>query len=188
MDHSMTGLAAARKALTDAVAPAVDPADPLAVQQLGLVVDFLDFLAARLPHLHTRARLELVEAHRLGRAAARDVAEVDRELSAALADAVVDAALALSDAATPTGGLESATAGVHAALRDAVRASAQAAAGPRRRLARLVLDDSAAAAARHRAWYLPLGFDPYPSEVEPLAEVLDRERRAADRSPAPTPG
>ena len=39
-DVTDNGLRAAVKALTDVVAPSIDPTDPLAKEQLRLVVDF----------------------------------------------------------------------------------------------------------------------------------------------------
>lgn len=44
MDHSENTLRAAIKSLRDTVAPAVDPLDPQAVEQLRLTIDFLEFL------------------------------------------------------------------------------------------------------------------------------------------------
>src|SRR3954452_4273924 len=49
-------LGAAIRALEEVVAPAIDPADPLAAEQLVLVIDSLRFLRERLDHLHDRAR------------------------------------------------------------------------------------------------------------------------------------
>ena len=42
-DHEENAIRAAIKALSQVVAPAVDPSNPLAVEQLRLVVQFLDF-------------------------------------------------------------------------------------------------------------------------------------------------
>jgi len=46
IDHSENTLGAAIKALRFTVAPAVDPGDAQAVEQLRLTIDFLDFSAS----------------------------------------------------------------------------------------------------------------------------------------------
>ena len=45
-DHTDNNLRAAIKSLTDVVTPAVDPGDPMAREQLALVVAFLEFNSA----------------------------------------------------------------------------------------------------------------------------------------------
>ena len=44
MDHTANTLRAISKALTDVIAPAVDPKDPLANEQLRLVIDYVGCL------------------------------------------------------------------------------------------------------------------------------------------------
>jgi hypothetical protein len=172
MDHSVNTLGAAVKSLTDAVAPAVDATDPLARQQLGLVIDYLGFLSSRLPLLHTRAWVELSAASRLATSVNAEVAEVDPVLATALSTALDRAAALIGQPATTNTQLEEATAELQAILRDAVRASADGPAGARRRLASAVLTDSEQMDPLYRAWYLPFGFDPYPGQVEELSTVL----------------
>ena len=58
-NHADNDFRAAAKSLLDVVAPAIDPANPLARQQLKLVVDWLDFYRSRLPYNQDRERLEL---------------------------------------------------------------------------------------------------------------------------------
>jgi len=59
MDRIDTALRGISKSLRDAVLPAVDPADPLAQDQLGLAVRYVDFLRDRIDLLHGRERAEL---------------------------------------------------------------------------------------------------------------------------------
>jgi hypothetical protein len=173
MDHSINSLNAAVKSLTDAVAPAVDETDPLARQQLALVVDFLDFLRDRLPYLHKRSWVELVAARELAEGLVDDVRAVDPETADKLTGAAGSADSLISRPSTTTTELDQATAELQALLRDVVRQSVGAPEAVRRRLARAVIRDSEASDALYHSWYVPLGFDPYPERVEPLADVLD---------------
>ena len=68
MDHVDNALRASIKALEEVVAPAVDPADPQAGEQLRLVIHTLGFLRERVDHIHARARFDL--RHNLGLASA----------------------------------------------------------------------------------------------------------------------
>ena len=56
-DVTDNGLRAAVKALTDVVAPSIDPSDPLAKEQLRLVVDYLQFVRSRLDFQIGRAHV-----------------------------------------------------------------------------------------------------------------------------------
>jgi hypothetical protein len=172
MDHSINTLGAAVKSLTDAVAPAVDPTDPLARQQLGLVIDYLGFLTSRLPYLHTRAWVELSAARELARSVAPDVAEVDPDIAEELSSTLKRTTVLLDDASSTNTALEKATAELQALLRNAVRASGTASKEVRRRIASAVIADSEASDELYRSWYVPLGFDPYPGEVRELSTVI----------------
>src|SRR5215211_3836511 len=113
MDHSDNALRAAIKALEEVVAPAVDPADPLAAEQLTLVIDSLRFLRERLDQLHDRARFELRHHLALAHAVADDATgALDEEVEAATA--VYERA----GARTPE--LRASAAGLAAALRTLV--------------------------------------------------------------------
>jgi len=170
MDHSTNTLTAAIKSLSDGVKPAVDRTDPLAAQQLALVTDYLLFLRERLPYLHTRARLELRGAQDLAAAVRAHVSAVDADAERELEEAL--AAAAEIDHLAPTTAVEAATAQVLAVLREVVRSAAGASPEVRRAVERTVLEDSERMSAFYRSWYLPLGFDPYPSEVRDLPDVL----------------
>lgn len=56
MDHCENTLRAAIKSLRDTVAPAVDPDDSQATEQLRLTIDFLEFLRTRIYDVHARHR------------------------------------------------------------------------------------------------------------------------------------
>lgn len=174
MDHSTNTLTAAIKSLTDAVAPAVDQDDPLAAQQLALVVDFLGFLRDRVPYLHGRAVIGLRRSIGLADQVRSEVEQIDGALAAELGEALQEGRRRLSEATVSDEQLEEAAAWLDAVLREALRAAPAGPPAARVTLERAVLADHAQAAAFERAWYLPLGFDPRPEDVPALEDAMER--------------
>lgn len=173
-DVTENGLRAAIKALVDVVAPSVASSDPLANEQLRLVIEYLQFVRGRLDHLYERDRFEL--GHHLGMARALEAMGAPLSASTAgLLERTIEAG-ARTEArvgAAPVE-LKAAGAGLAAAVREIVREAAAFNADIRSRIERSVLEGSDRRIAFERAWYLPLGFDPAPGEVAPLVEELAR--------------
>ena len=177
MDHSENTLRGIVKALTDVVAPAVDPTDALAQEQLRLSVDYLNFLRTRLDHLYDRERFEL--RHNIAMANTIQVALPGGAANGEkLAAALDHANRTYSATGLGINVLRAATADLGAAIRDVVRASANYDEPVRRQLNIAVLDATDDRVRLERAWYLPLGFDPSPAEVSSL-EDLFREAGAS---------
>lgn len=171
-DHTRNTLGAATKALTDVIAPSVDAADPLAREQLKLVVAYLEFVRDRIDLMHDRARFELGHAIDMASAVSRHRSALPDGLVEQLtrrADEGV-ALLARADAATTE--LVASRAELDAHLRDAVRVAGAADDPAAREVERAVLDLSGERIGMERAWYLPLGLDPRPAEVRPVETVL----------------
>lgn len=173
-DVTENGLRAAVKALVDVVAPSVAPSDPLANEQLRLVIEYLQFVRSRLDHLYERDRFEL--GHHLAMAKAlKALAPTLSPATATLLERALEAGSQTeSRLGAPPIELKAAAADLAAAVREIVREAASFEAGIRGKVERSVLDGSERRIAFERAWYLPLGFDPAPAEVAPLAEVLAR--------------
>jgi hypothetical protein len=155
-------LGASIRALEEVVAPALDPADPLAAEQLVLVIDNLKFLRERLDFLHDRERFDLHHHLKLAHAVSEDVA-LDDEIEAAAA--------LLSNAAARTPELRNGAAALAAALRTAVREADEE---TRSRIERTIVAGSRERIEADRAWHLPQGFDPDPGSVPPLAAALQQ--------------
>ena len=166
MDRTDNALRAAIKALEEVVAPAVDPADPLARQQLKLVVDSLRFLRSRLDHLHDRDRFEVRHYLTLAASIADDAQ--DRGLNDAIEAGA--AIYARADARTPD--LKAAAAQLAAAVRTVVRDAAGTDAQTRRRIELAVVAGSRERIQADRAWHVPQGFDPDPGSVIALDAAL----------------
>jgi len=169
-DHVHNGLGAAIKALTDVVAPSLDADDPLAREQLQLVVDYLDLVRSRTDLLWDRERVTL--RHYLAMAEA--IGEVPEAAAPSLAGAVVTGRRTLADPEAGVRPLRDAGGALAAALSELVRALGAPDADPalRARVEAIVVDASDTLVEVERAWYLPLGFDPEPEAVAPVEDVL----------------
>lgn len=169
MDASDVALASIVRALRDVVVPAVDPANARAREQLRLAIDYLEFHGARLDHLHARARHAL--RHRIAMASALlDIPGGPTPLVGALESA----RRVHADAEAGTPQVRAAAEALAAAIASLVREAAGMAPDARERIEHCVLAGTAPEIDLERAWYLPLGFDPDPRDVPPLADALER--------------
>ncbi|MCB1475684.1 MAG: hypothetical protein H6883_07630 [Rhodobiaceae bacterium] len=182
-DVTENDLRAALKALTDVIAPSIDPSDPLAGEQLRLVVEYLQFLSARVDFISDRNRFELGHNLQLARELAADAAAVDGALARQLTVAI-DSAQALLEAVSPgTGEVRRGAAVLAALIRELVRKAQACDAALRDSVERTVLDASGSRIEFERAWFLPLGLDPAPGEVVSIEDAIARAglRSASDR-------
>jgi hypothetical protein len=168
MDHTDTTLRAAVKALEEVVAPAVDPEDPLAIQQLRLVIDALRFLRDRLDYLHDRYRFEVGHHLALAKSITDDAAACSAASARTLHEAIeaADAVFTRADARDPE--LRSASAALAAAIRTVVRDAAGTHNEAGRRIEQRIVSATARQVVADRAWHWPQGFDPDPAGAVPL--------------------
>ncbi|WP_067899535.1 hypothetical protein [Nocardia vaccinii] len=174
-DHSENSLRAVIKSLRDIVGPAVDPADPLATEQLTLSIAYLEFLRERLAHMHSRAMFEL-EHHRRIAGSVLDIVG-DTEIAAALRGSARAGEQAVRDAGGDTAALREATAAIAAALRTVLRADVEP--ELRSEVERAVMAAIPERVDFERSWYLPMGFDPAPHSARPLEEIMSTDRSLA---------
>jgi hypothetical protein len=177
-DHTENTLRAASKALSDVIGPALDPNDPLAAEQLRLVIEYLDFVRDRLDRLYERERFELKQALQT----AKDIAATGGpERHQSQLQNIQDVGFrALDTVGLPPNKLREATAAVNAVIREIVReVSASGDSTLRDEVYLAVINSEADKVTFERAWYLPFGFDPEPQSVPSLAEVLVSERVAS---------
>lgn len=174
MDHTDVGLRAVVKALTDVVAPAVNPADPLASEQLRLAVDYIEFVRSRLDFFYDRERFDLQHHLAMARSLHEIAGPLSLEGAPALQDAIDAGARAIGEAGTSIRALKAATAGLAAAMAPIIRGAADLDEPARRKIERCVLEATEARIAFERSWYLPLGFDPAPNEVQSLQDLASK--------------
>jgi hypothetical protein len=148
------------KALRDVVAPAVDPDNRLAVEQLHLSLATLGLIEARLPLAGRRVRAELANAIVLAEAA--DASGLAGPLAAAKA--------ALEDPHADAHQIDSHKSRLLAAVSALVDTAPDGTGADA--LARAVVSASKPQFDLIRAWCLPAGFEPDPDEVLSIEELL----------------
>ncbi len=174
-NHADNDFRAAAKALMDVVAPAIDPSNPLARQQLKLVADWLDFYRSRLPHAMDRERLELSVQLEMARA----VAEAAPAAAAVSLRAAIDDAAAVQERLGPRPPrVREVTARLEDEISALVRRSVDFDAAARQRVERIVVDDTRHLLDAQRSWFLPQSIEPEPDAILPLDVAL--RIRAAD--------
>lgn len=168
-DHLDTAFRAAASALRDVVAPSVDPTNPLAREQLQLVIGWLDFARGRLPFLHDRNRFELSAHADMGDAVLAALAgNGDTGLSPA-----IDAARALlADPAAGTTAIVAATNRLQDEIADAARRAADLPAGTGRAVEKSIVVHSRRILDAQRVWFLPQSVEPEPDKMPSLEEAL----------------
>jgi len=160
-DHTPNSLRAVITSLREIVGPSVDPADPLAQQQLTLSLAYLEFLGSRLAYLPARDRFELE--HHLGLAAGVVDALGDGETAwaAELCAAMSEGQRILGTAGTAGSAVRNATAVIAAHISQIVESDLTE--GVRKKLEVAIVQGSARRIEFDRAWYAPMGFDPNPT-------------------------
>lgn len=180
-DRTVDGLHAAIKALQHTVAPAIDPANPLANEQLRMVCGYLAMVAGQLPLRAARIGFELRAAVALADALAPLAPRCDEALAAELARHRDAGHELLDDPWRSEAATEQATAALNAAASALVRAAAAGAdAELRRAVERCTLAQAGAGIAAQRAWFAPLGLDPERASLPTLADALAGVHQGAD--------
>lgn len=151
-------------------APALDPDDPLAREQLRLSVDCLSFVRRRLDDLHGRERLDLL--HNIDLAQRLLGLGLPVPMAEALRQGLAPATPLAADPAARTAALRDCT----VELAHVVAVTVQAAPGFDGQVAsamrRTVLDATGRKVGFERIWYAPIRFEPAPLDEARLAEFL----------------
>ncbi|WLP89063.1 hypothetical protein [Gordonia sp. NB41Y] len=166
IDHSENALRAVIKSLRDVVAPAVDPGDPMAQEQLALSLGTLEFLHSRLDRSDARARFELRARLHL----ARGLHVVLPSGSVQMAEAMEQAEGLLGNVDAQVAELRAASARLGAVVAQVMASEVDA--EVRTAMETAVLDGSEALVEFERSWYRPLGFDPHPESIRSLDDIL----------------
>jgi hypothetical protein len=151
--------------LRDAIIPAINPSEALAVEQAGLILAQLSMLVRQMPYADRYYRLCRDDARASAAVIVREPAGGSRSLAAAdkltlfLTGADVDVPHA--DYLALAGGIANLTS---AAAEDAEPEW-------RARVHREVLAFSSRQNRRERVWFMDAGFDPNPGELPSLAEL-----------------
>ncbi len=164
------------KTLSDVVVPAIPADDPLALQELKMVVRYLDFARERVDHLYARARYELNFyagliagfTEPLGTAypaQARDIADLSARAKALLAQP----GAAIGDLRNLNLEIMGRISGLLGEVTDAAILT---------RLERAVVLASEEITAFDRSWYAPLKLERFPEQVRPLASFIPMQQQS----------
>lgn len=162
-------LQAAANALRDVIAPAVDPANPIAQQQLKLIVDWLEFYRQRAPQWWRLDAFELSQQAAMARELAGVLPAAQQGgLAAALQGAAeVEHALGVGPQR-----VRHAVTELEDAISERVRASAALPPEQRRQVERIVVGGTKRWLDAHRAWYAPLSIESDPAALPALDVAL----------------
>ena len=172
MDHSENTLRAAIKCLRDTVAPAVDPRDPQAIEQLRLTIDFLEFLRTRIYDIHGRHRYELGRQIEGAAAVADDAGRVSAQAGREIDDGLVEARRVYASPDAQTEDLRVVSRRLWGVVRGVVRTAREAPTEVQERVAAAVVAHAGPLVEMESAWYLPFGFEPRPQDVPELGQLL----------------
>ncbi len=152
--------------LRDAIIPAINPDEALAVEQSGLILAQLSMLVRQLPYADRYHRLCRDDARTTAAAIVQEPAGGPRSQAAAEALCVLLAGVNLDD---PHAGYLALAGGI-ADLTDAAADDAEL--GWRARVNAAVLAFSIRQNRRERVWFKDAGFDPDPAELPDLAAMF----------------
>jgi hypothetical protein len=167
-DHTRNALRAAVRAMNDVVIPAIDPRDPLAVEQAKIVARLLDLVEQRIDLSHERARFEASHYLDVAMAIRDDTAVYSPMLAAVIDDETAAVGAILADPSASTVTVRDAATMLAELVSASVRAGRNAPAG--RRTEHAVLSAAGELLTAQRAWFLPQGWESDPSII-PTPEV-----------------
>lgn len=167
-DNADNSFRAAIHALREIVAPAVDPANPLATEQLQLVIAWLEFQRQRLPHAHDRHRAELSVYMKIAETAAGAAGSH----GAALQPAIGAAAKTLESPSAGFPELRSATQRLELGVAELVRTAPDMPAEAQAELERAVVRAMKGFLDIERVWFQPMGVEATSKALPQLHDVL----------------
>ena len=171
-DQSENAFLAAIKALREVVAPAVDRTNPLAVEQLRLVVMFLEFQLERRDLVRKLEWTELRISVVLGEAVACCLSSHDPLFAGRLTDLVTQGQAGLLATGAPANHWQALSSDILNAVSEAVLALAEGNPPVRQALETLVLNHAGAILELKRTWFLSFGFEARPEALPSLAQVF----------------
>lgn len=158
------------KTLNDVVVPAIPADDPLALQELKMVVRYLSFCRERVDHLYARARYELNFYAGLAAQCGSVLGAAHATPSREIAALGSQAKLLLAEPGAAIGSIRALTQQIMTRLSRLLGEINDAAVLAR--LEHTIVLGSAEITAFDRSWYLPLKLERFPDQVRPLASFI----------------
>jgi hypothetical protein len=165
------------KTLSDVVVPAIPADDPLALQELKMVVRYLGFARERVDHLYARARYELTFYSDLIAQLADALGNPQAEQAKGLTEYRNRAAALLAQPGAAIDDLRNLnleiTSRISTLLEEVSDMTILA------KLERAVVLASAEITAFDRSWYAPLKLERFPDQVRPLSAFIPMPKAAS---------
>jgi hypothetical protein len=171
-DYTDNALLASIKALDNVVLPAVDPADPLASEQLRLVSGFLKFFRERLAYWPKRYTFELQHYQGLGQELLEDASSVSAEVAKRLETALEGARVLQLEQGVDLHRVRGATAALSECISALARLAFTANPDLRRRVEVKIMSGSKRWVDMQRSWFKTHGFELRPDELPEIATTL----------------
>lgn len=172
VNTTKNALTAAVRALDEVIIPAIDPADPLALEQARIISKLIAQLESRLDYYYDRIRFQLHHNVALGKELTTDAPTVSPEIADALAAAISAGNELLDEPGAKAPELEAATERLAGLISALVRASATTDSATRDRIERSILLAAKPTLDAQRAWFLPQGWEPDPSKVPSIESAF----------------
>ena len=158
------------KTLNDVVVPAIPADDPLALQELKMVVRYLSFARERVDHLYARARYELTFYSDLISQLAELLGKSYAEQAKTLTDFRTRATALLAQPGAAIDDLRNLNLAMTSRISTLLGEVSDAAILAK--LERAVVLASAEITAFDRSWYAPLKLERFPEQVRPLSSFI----------------
>ena len=176
-DHSLNALQSACRAMEEVVMPAIDAAHPLAREQAGLVLKFLQLFGQRIEDLHAKNRFDLNCALQIAQGLHAHLG-VSAAIAADLKKALDRAQQLLGDPAAHTAELKSAATELDLVVTALLRTLSELDPEGFAQAQQVVLNHSLNRIQLQRAWFLPQGWEPSPDSIPKLDQLLTRKAQS----------
>lgn len=174
-DHTANALSAMIRSMNEVVLPAVDAEHPLALEQAGLVVQYLEFLSRRLDYLAAKGQFELDHYARLADVLLPTAGEVSPPMAAAMSEALRAEREVRRRSAAPPSELHRRAQRLAMLVSALVRTAEDGPAEARATIARHVLAASEELTMMQRSWFAPQGWEPESSDLRSVEAALGIE-------------
>lgn len=158
------------KTLDDVVMPAIPADDPLAIQELKMVMRYINFCRERVDHLYARARYELDFYAGMAAQCKDALSAAGPQSARELGGLIAKARALLAQPGAAIGAIRELAQQIMARISRLLREEQDADALAR--IERTVVQGSGEITAFDRSWYLPLKLERFLGEVRPLASFI----------------
>jgi hypothetical protein len=167
-----TQLAAVIKSLSDNILPAVDIGNPMAAEQIQLCLATLGLIKAHLPDLHRYLRRDL-ETHLVLAKELKQLADTAGVATGSVPHAIESSVRVLADPEMGATEIEQQARRLKEAIIELIATTRGSAA--EKDVAASIVKAEETVILRSRAWCIGMGFEPDPTQILPLNQLLIKD-------------